>query len=72
MTAMDVLFDVFAKGGAYSIAVFGWLAWWYERRTNRENMEKLIELASAQIQAALKHEAALSANTRLMERMMDR
>jgi len=60
------------KGGPYAIGLIGWAAWWYERRINKENNERLIDLATAQIEATLKHESALAANTRLMERMLDR
>jgi hypothetical protein len=72
MSIADIIVTALMKGGPYAIGLIGWAAWWYERRINRENNDKLIELATAQIQATLKHETALAANTRLMERVIGR
>lgn len=72
MSVADIIVTALMKGGPYAIALIGWAAWWYERRINKENGERIIELATAQIEATLKHETALAANTRLMERMVGR
>lgn len=72
MTIAEILFKAIMEGGAFGVAALGWLAWWYERRANREASAKLIELATAQIDATLRHEGAISANTKLMERMLER
>jgi len=72
MTGLELILRALAEGGQYTLALLGWAAWWYERRTNRETNGKLIELATAQIEASLKHEQAIANNTKLMERIMDR
>jgi hypothetical protein len=60
------------EGGPYAVGIFGWIAWWYERKQNKENGDKLFGLATAQIQATVKHEEAIRANTRLMEHFLER
>ena len=72
MAVADLLLAVVTKGGPYGLAAIGWLAWWYERRQNKESAQSMLELATAQIEATVKQEAALQANTKLMERFLDR
>lgn len=70
MTAADLLIKSVLEGGPYAVSVLGWLAWVYERRQNKESTDRLLELATAQIEATVKNEAAVGANVKLMERLL--
>lgn len=68
----DLLFRGVEEGGAYALAAVGWAAWWYERRQSKEMGRQVLKLATAQIQAMVKHEQAIHANTVIMERILSR
>lgn len=67
-----MLFRALSQGGPFALGIMGWSAWWYERRQNRDMATQLLGLATAQIEATVKHETAIHANTRIMERLLDR
>lgn len=68
----DIIYRILNDGGPLAIGVIGWCAWWYERRQNKEMANAQLNLATAQIEATVKHETAIHANTRVMERLLDR
>ena len=68
----ELLLKAFLQGGPYAAAVGGWLAWWYERRQNAKLNEKLIQLATAQVAATVRQTDAIFANTKVMDRIIDR
>lgn len=72
MGIADFIIKGVMQGGPYGLALLGWAAWWYERRQNKVNSEHLLELATAQIEATVKHGAAIEANTKLMERFLNK
>ena len=72
MSIVDLAIRSLTEGGPYAISLAGWLAWFYERRQNKEHQDKMFELAQAQIEATIKHEAAIENNTRLAERLFSR
>ena len=67
---IDLVVKALMEGGPYAVSLAGWLAWWYERRLNREHSTQMLALATAQVEAMVKHEAAISTNTRLLERSL--
>ncbi len=72
MGLVDVLFRAMNEGGPFALGVLGWLAWWHERRQSKEMSSQLLQLATAQIEATVTHKTAIDANTRIMERLLDR
>lgn len=72
MHVTELIIKAIFQGGPYGVALLGWLAWWYERRQNKEQAERVLELATAQIEVSVKTEAAIEANTKLMERFIMR
>lgn len=68
----DLLVKAMTQGGPIALGVIGWIAWWYERRQNKQSTERLLELATAHIEATIKHEMAIQANTKLMEHFLKR
>jgi hypothetical protein len=68
----ELLIKAMLDGGPYAIGIAGWFAWWYERRQNKEMGEQLLKLAKAQIEATVKHETAIRANTTVIDRLLAR
>ena len=68
----DALYLILNEGGPFALGVMGWSAWWYERRQNKEMATAQLQLATAQIEATVKHQMAIHANTSVMERLLDR
>lgn len=66
-------------GGHLAMTALVVAAWWYERKQsqalrddNKALQEKLFELASAQIQSNLKHEAALDALKSVLHSLLNK
>lgn len=72
MGAGELITKALLEGGPYGIALLGWAAWLWERRQHSETTDRLIELSTAQIEATVKHELAIGANTEVMRRLIDR
>lgn len=65
----DILIKAITEGGAVGIAALGWAAWFWERRRAAQREEQLLELATAQVQATADHDAAINANTKVLEHL---
>ena len=57
------------EGSPYALGAMGWAAWWWERRQNKENTQSMMGLVTAQTEAVVKNEAAIEANTKVMDRL---
>lgn len=69
MDLTDIV-KMFAEGGPFGIATFGWAAWAWERRQHNATTEALRDLSVAQIEAATKTEAAINMNSRVLEQLL--
>ena len=69
---IDSIVQALLDGGLPALGMMGWAAWWYERRQNKDNADHLLKLATAQIEATVKHGVAIEANTKIMERWLER
>lgn len=72
MNVADLLIKAVTEGGPFALSVVFCYQWWSERRENKRLNSTLLDLATAQIEATVKQEAAIQVNTKLMERFMDR
>jgi len=68
----DLVVQMVVEGGPYALGVLGWLAWWYERRQNKENGDRLFGLATAQVETTVRHEGAIKSISKLMEHFLNR
>jgi hypothetical protein len=72
MDLVELFIECLTQGGYHAVGIAGWLAWLYERREHKELSTHLFDLATAQVESTVKHEGAIHANTRVMERFLDR
>lgn len=71
MSGSDLIklaFDNWPQG----VALLGWAAWYWERRSHQETVDALRELSVASIEAHTKNESAINTNTRVMEQFLGR
>ena len=71
MSVADLMVKSLLEGGPYAISLAGWLAWWWERKTNKEINTRVIDLATAQVEATLRLETAMATNNRINERLLN-
>lgn len=57
------------SGPASLVGMFGWYAWWYERKKGEEKDRRIFKLSAAQVQSVTRMESALQA---LRELIRDR
>ena len=78
MNTADLILKLLSSGDAVAgiaaivliLSAPGWVAWWHERQENKESNERMFELATAQIEATTKQEAAIQAQSKLLERII--
>ncbi len=69
---LAALVKILELGGPAAVAAIAILAWYYERKQNKESHDELMDLAKAQVAAIVRSEAALEALTDAFERWRDR
>lgn len=69
MGLSEIVVMALTEGGTIGIAALGWAAWFWERRRAAQREDQLLELATAQVQATAEHDAAIDANTKVLEHL---
>lgn len=80
MDPSDLIIKLLSDGGVVGTALAvmlvlaspGWAAWFWERRRSAQREDKLLELATAQVQAMTHHDALIDANTKVLEHLEQR
>ena len=77
MTPADLIVKLLSSGSTLAVMVAiivliglpGWAAWWWERRRSAQREDKLLELATAQVQAVADNNASIDSNTKVLEHL---
>lgn len=66
---VDFISKVLQLGGPTAVSVFALLAWFFERKENKNLQEKLMQLSTACVTAMVKTEASVDSLTEAINRL---